>query len=92
MLERCAYEAKFPSGAQVRLSVIYRLGELLQIVGIDCAVDDDPGMLLGMISALGEDPNWRVRHATLLLLPVLAEMLDPAAFSQVFVDNPSGAF
>ena len=45
-----------------------------------------------MISALGEDPNWRVRHATLLLLPVLADMLDPAAFSHAFVGNPSGAF
>lgn len=48
--------------------------------------------LVSLIATLADDANWRVRHATLLLLPTLAALLPVERFSTAFVAAPSGAF
>jgi len=45
-----------------------------------------------MLASLADDVNWRVRHATLLLLPTLAAMMPVSRFSATFVALPLGAF
>ena len=65
----------------VRLSVIHRLDDFIGVVGLGGAVDAE---LLPLVVRLAEDKNWRVRHAVLLLFPVLAQELGPVAFQQQF--------
>lgn len=45
--------------------------------------------MLRLLSTLADDPNWRVRHATLLLLPALASTLEADVFTSTFADPRS---
>ena len=72
------------ANTNVRLSVLKSFGEFMDVVGIDCAVDGEGGGLVQLVRQLGDDPNWRVRHATVLLLPSLASLMAAATFSAAF--------
>lgn len=80
------------ANTNVRLAVINGLEAMVHLMGADCARDDDDGGLLFLLSGLSADSNWRVRHATLLLLPTLAAVLEPAAFSAAFVTRVPANF
>jgi hypothetical protein len=67
----------------VRLSVVSRLGELVEVIGISDS--DTSTSLLPLLESLCASTNWRVRHATLLLLPSLAQTLGHDAFRATFV-------
>jgi len=74
----------------VRLTVINKLVELIHVVGID----NDAGRFITeqLIRKLAADKNWRIRHATLLLLPSLAQDLGPAKFEDLYTAPESGGF
>ena len=39
---------------------------------------------MDVLRALGQDANWRVRHAALMQLPAIASLMPPAEFSAAF--------
>jgi hypothetical protein len=75
----------------VRLAVINKLVELVHVVGIS---DEWICKLIceDMIKTLGSDKNWRIRHATLLLLPSMAQELGVAKFTELYVTPSEGGF
>ena len=72
------------ANTNVRLSIIYHFAELLDVVGVDVAIDSVPGGLVEVLCTLGDDETWRVRHAIVLLLPTLASLMDAADFAATF--------
>ena len=61
---------------QVRLSIIYRLGDLVDLVGIDCAVDGEGGAPPAYTrSRLAASPSAMWRR------PPISPLLNPTAIS-----------
>jgi len=83
------------TNTNVRLAVINGLRPFILLVGSESdagsagAVTGEVGELGAMLSSLATDGNWRVRHATLLLLPTLATS---AAFSAVSISRAPADF
>jgi serine/threonine-protein phosphatase 2A regulatory subunit A len=87
------------SNTNVRLTIIYRFGDFTDVIGIEYPVEAlvdmptlDPaleqGGLLELLRQLGDDQNWRVRHAVVLLLPSLASQMAPTQFDARFDLEP----
>ena len=74
------------ANTDVRLSVITCFGEFIDVAGVHCAGADGEGdgSMVEVLRSLGEDGNWRVRHAALLQLPTLAGLMTPPEFRSAF--------
>mmetsp|Transcript_53602 Transcript_53602/g.123223 ORF Transcript_53602/g.123223 Transcript_53602/m.123223 type:complete len:595 (-) Transcript_53602:91-1875(-) len=64
----------------VRLAVINCFDSFIGVVGL--SEEREQESLLRLIKSLASDKNWRVRHAILLLLPVLAQELGLDGFAK----------
>jgi len=67
------------STTNLRLQVIAKLTVINDVIGIKQGAP-----LFALMSELLDDKNWRVRHATMQLLPQLAREMGAADFSRAF--------
>ncbi len=66
--------------------MIAKLPLLIDVVGAAAS----NGALITLLTELGADKNWRVRHSVLLMLPQLAAILPMDEFDAKFVAGECG--